>query len=120
MSLTNIFLFDVLCRFAKNMICNGSWREASSSENERTVLDDSVKTLEDGDDSKPDYTPIDRPSKPSLSQAYTAAGLELLSSKYKPSEDEKDTTTSLESSPSCPTPSHRSYRTSMGTQVKYT
>ncbi|CAH1445937.1 unnamed protein product [Lactuca virosa] len=100
------------------MACDGSWREASSSEVEHIVLDDSVDTLEDGDDFDPDYTPTERPSELSLSPDYTPAGLELLSSEYEPDVDEEDTTTSSDTSPPRRTPSHRSYRTPMGTRVK--
>ncbi|CAI9289944.1 unnamed protein product [Lactuca saligna] len=64
-------------------------------------------TPEDGDDTEPDYTPPEHPS-------------ELLSFEYKPDEDEEDTTTSVETSPPCPTPSHWYYMTPIGTRVKHT
>lgn len=64
----------------------------SLSEEECAVLDtlDPVDTMEmeDGDENEPDYTPVEHPSKSSLSPGYTSAGLELLNSKYKPDEDE--------------------------------
>ncbi|CAH1435858.1 unnamed protein product [Lactuca virosa] len=52
------------------MVGDGSWRETSSSEEECIVLDDSVDTLEDGDDSDPNYTPTKRLSEPTLSPDY--------------------------------------------------
>ncbi|CAH1433600.1 unnamed protein product [Lactuca virosa] len=81
---------------------DGSWRAASSLEEECTVLDDSVDTPKDGDDTEPDYTPAKHPSEPALSPDYIPAGLELLSSEYDPNEDEEDTTTSSETSPPSP------------------
>ncbi|CAI9270886.1 unnamed protein product [Lactuca saligna] len=90
------------------MVGDGSWRETSSLEEECIVLDDSVDTLEDGDDSDPNYTPTKRLSEPTLSPYYTPVRLELLSSEYEPKEDEEDTATSQETSPPYPTPSNKS------------
>ncbi|CAH1432671.1 unnamed protein product [Lactuca virosa] len=84
------------------MAGDGSLREDSSLEEERTVLDDSFDTLEDGDESEPNYTLVTYPSEPALSPYYTLTGLELLSSEYEPDEDEEDTATSLETSPPAP------------------
>ncbi|CAI9289943.1 unnamed protein product [Lactuca saligna] len=96
-------MFDVLYRFVER------WRAASSLEEERAIFDDSnpMDTSKDGDNIEPDYTPPEHPS-------------ELLSSKYEPDEDEDDTTTSIETSPPCPTPFHWSYMTPVGTWVKHT
>ncbi|CAH1422969.1 unnamed protein product [Lactuca virosa] len=75
--------------------------------------------MEDSDDTVPDYTPAEHPSEPDYtltdhsspepsepihSPDYTPVGLELLSSEYKPNEDEEDSATSPEISPPLPTP----------------
>ncbi|CAH1435690.1 unnamed protein product [Lactuca virosa] len=83
-------------------------------------LDDSVDTLEDGDDSEPDYTPVEHPSEATLSPDYTSVVLELLTSDYETDEDEEDTATSPETSPPFPTPLNWSHRTLTGTLVKHT
>lgn len=98
-SLINIFLLDVLCRFAESMAGDESWKAASSLEEEHIVPDDLVDTLDDVNDLKPNYTPVEHPTKPSLSLYYTLARLVLLSFDYKPNEDEEDTATSPETSP---------------------
>lgn len=49
-------------------------------------------TDEDGDDTKPDYTPVEHPLESSLSTYYTQVVLELLSSEYKPDKDERTLT----------------------------
>ncbi|CAI9290435.1 unnamed protein product [Lactuca saligna] len=76
-----------------------SWTPTSSLEEEHIVLDDLVDTLDYVNDLKPNYTPVEHPTEPSLSLYYTLARLVLLSSEYKPNEDEEDTATSAETSP---------------------
>ncbi|CAH1447836.1 unnamed protein product [Lactuca virosa] len=96
--------------FTESMADDGSWREASSSEEERAVLDDldpvDTPETEDGDDTEPDYTPAEHPLEPTLSPDCTLAGIKLLHSKYEHEEDEEETSTPRETSPPRPTPSH--------------
>ncbi|CAH1423570.1 unnamed protein product [Lactuca virosa] len=65
--------------FTESMEGDGSWRAASSSEEERAVLDDSdpVDTLEMKDNvgMDPDYTSVEHPSKLDLSPDYTPVGV---------------------------------------------
>ncbi|CAI9281396.1 unnamed protein product [Lactuca saligna] len=51
---------------------------------------------------------------PTLSSDNTPVGLELISNEYEPNEDEEDTTTSPDTLPLFPTPSHRFYKTRTG------
>ncbi|CAI9284643.1 unnamed protein product [Lactuca saligna] len=98
-----LFYFaSVTYMFVESLEGDGSWSVASSSKEERVILDDSdpINTPEIEDtDEEPNYTLAKHPLETSLSPDYTSAGLELISSEYEPNEDREDIATSPEASP---------------------
>ncbi|CAI9268685.1 unnamed protein product [Lactuca saligna] len=127
-----------------------SWSVASISEEEHAIYGASDPTdtptmimtyveepMEGSDNTEPDYTPTEHPSEPDYTPVednsspdpsnpiylldYTPARLKLLTFDYETNEGGEDISTSLEISPPCPTPSHRSFRAhTTSTRVKQT